>query len=98
MEFRSEISLLGSNGSCTGNEPLGILLINYVAYGWVMFRMNGISRVSTWMCDAIVSVLHGVFSSVGIKRCVMNYAPYEGGSKSSPLGLFQFAIPEVVHI
>ena len=25
---------------------------------WVMFRMNGISRVSTWMCGAIVSVLH----------------------------------------
>ena len=25
-----------------------------------MFRMNGISRVSTWMCGAIVSNLHKV--------------------------------------
>jgi len=24
----------------------------------VMFRMNGISRLSTWMCGAIVSILH----------------------------------------
>jgi len=59
--------------------------------------MNGISRVSTWMCDAIVSVLHGVFSSVGIKRCVTSNAPYEGGSKSSPHGLLKFAIPRVAH-
>ncbi len=26
----------------------------------IMFRMNGISRVSTWMCGAIVSVLHSI--------------------------------------
>jgi len=41
--------------SCQGAKAA-----QYLASGRaVMFRMNGISRVSTWMCGAIVSGMHG---------------------------------------
>ena len=36
----------------------------------IMFRMNGISRGSTWMCGAIVSVLHAVWRRDAQERCV----------------------------
>ena len=51
----------------TSNAPYGVegslifsAFVGVVAVGWVMFRMNGISRLSTGMCGAIVSVLHSL--------------------------------------
>ena len=43
-----------------------------------MFRMNGISRVSTWMCDAIVSVLHSL--SIYVRRDYVQDERYIAGA------------------
>ena len=75
-DIQTSITQLAEGRGLTHDVAKSMVLDGLESVGWVMFRMNGISRVSTWMCDAIVSFLHGVFSSVGIKRCVMNYAPY----------------------
>jgi len=39
--------------------------------------MNGISRVSTWMCDAIVSILHSV--SLDVRRDYVQDERYIAG-------------------
>ena len=46
-------------------------------------RRSGFFQIGTvsWMCGAIVSILHGLFSLAGLKRCVINNAPVHDISK-----------------